>query len=192
MLKVNGEELHKLVADACATASTSASATASVGASAAAHGHDGPARCSVVEDALHLFRLLLRHDAADKGSASSCASLPTLAITNGPERSYVCQCQPTPSGHMRLTTWTFSIQPLSLSELANPIGAGDTVSAVLCSHVMAGEPLHLAFAQALAAASASCKTFVGAEWEAAEQRAQFQSVRVSCATRVFPADPLSY
>eukprot|EP01127_Copromyxa_protea_P017418 TRINITY_DN5300_c0_g2_i2.p1 TRINITY_DN5300_c0_g2~~TRINITY_DN5300_c0_g2_i2.p1 ORF type:complete len:343 (-),score=65.23 TRINITY_DN5300_c0_g2_i2:8-1036(-) len=51
-----------------------------------------------------------------------------------------------------------------LENVVNPIGAGDTVSAVMTAHVMEGMPIHEAFRHGLAAASASCLELTGAKF----------------------------
>lgn len=67
------------------------------------------------------------------------------AITAGPHNSLLVE-----NGNM----WVFKIP--RLKKILNPIGAGDTVSAVFFAEYIAGKPLHEAFRTGLAAASASC------------------------------------
>ena len=69
-----------------------------------------------------------------------------LAITDGSEKSYL------------FTDGKCSEYPVSfVSNVINPIGAGDTVSAVLFSEYLKGTPVCKAFRKALDAGSESCR-----------------------------------
>ncbi len=72
--------------------------------------------------------------------------LKAVAVTSGPGRAYL-------SG--RGNSWELLLP--EISGVVNPLGAGDTTSAVLLAEFTAGKPLPEAFASALAAASASCR-----------------------------------
>ncbi len=69
------------------------------------------------------------------------------AITDGPGQAYA-------SDRKRLATYAIP----RLEKVVNPIGCGDTASAVLMSELLAGSDPFEAFRQALAAASANCLT----------------------------------
>lgn len=75
------------------------------------------------------------------------------AVTDGPGNAYLAT-----EGKI----WEYSLP--RLDKVANPIGAGDTVSSVFFSEYLDGTPPHEAFAFGLAAASASCLTSVSAEF----------------------------
>ena len=67
----------------------------------------------------------------------------------------------------------FSIPPLE--QIVNPIGSGDTASAVFWSEVLCGTPLQEAFACGLAAASANCLSlrcgdFTQKDWQQLHER----------------------
>jgi fructose-1-phosphate kinase PfkB-like protein len=56
------------------------------------------------------------------------------------------------------------VLPVDVS-VASPIGAGDTVAGVCLAALVSGVPLPAAFGQGLAAATASCASWVGATWD---------------------------
>ncbi len=80
-----------------------------------------------------------------------------VAVTDGPGRAFLW------SGSRH---WVFELP--ELDGLLNPIGAGDTVAAVMLAKYLAGMTIDEAFAHGLAAASASCKHLLGAKFTAAE------------------------
>ena len=80
-----------------------------------------------------------------------------VAVTDGPGRAFLW------SGNRH---WVFDLP--ALDGLLNPIGAGDTVSGVMLVKYLAGMTIDEAFAQGLAAASASCKHLIGAKFNAVE------------------------
>ena len=80
----------------------------------------------------------LRKCRADYGIAS-------VAATDGPRKAFLAD----ESG-----VWTYELPKLDAVE--NPLGAGDTCSAVTLSELLEGTPHQEAFALGLAAASASC------------------------------------
>jgi tagatose 6-phosphate kinase len=80
-----------------------------------------------------------------------------LAITDGPGDAYLW------SGGQ---AWRYSLP--AQTGLLNPIGAGDTVAAVLLVRLLQGKAIEEAFADGLAAATASCRHLTGATFEVAE------------------------
>ena len=60
--------------------------------------------------------------------------------------------------------WEFTLPPLRGAVL-NPIGAGDTVAGVLLTALVQGWHPSLAFRVALASGSASCMTYLGAQFD---------------------------
>ena len=82
--------------------------------------------------------------------------LATAAITDGEKQAYLlAPASPAPSP---LSTVPCTLYPVPSVEAVNPLGAGDTCSAVLFTNLLEGKQLREAFAEALAAASASCLT----------------------------------
>ncbi len=77
-----------------------------------------------------------------------------VAVTAGPEKAFL---------GTKDELWEF--HPPRLKDVLNPIGAGDTVTAVFFSEYLAGAAPHEAFASGLAAASASCLTSQSAEFD---------------------------
>ncbi len=72
--------------------------------------------------------------------------------------------------------WRFTIPPLDT--IVNPIGAGDTVSGVFLSELVAGAPPQFAFRSALAAGSASCLTVAPASFELAFSRSLVDTILI--------------
>lgn len=68
------------------------------------------------------------------------------AITDGPDKAYAFDGK------------EFSVYELPELKVVNPIGSGDTASAVLLSELVSGRDLRQAFLMALSAASANCLT----------------------------------
>lgn len=68
-----------------------------------------------------------------------------------------------------VNVWRLSVP--KVAKVANPIGAGDTCSAVTCSEILSGTAPLEAFQLGLCAASASCLTASAAEYDAAVARA---------------------
>lgn len=79
-----------------------------------------------------------------------------VAITDGPEAAY-----------LGYDDKLFSYELPRLDKVINPIGSGDTASAVIFSRYLEGEAPETAFAAALAAASANCLTEKCAEFDPA-------------------------
>jgi 1-phosphofructokinase family hexose kinase len=82
-----------------------------------------------------------------------------LAVTAGPSTSYLFD---------RNGGYEYSIP--SIPGIINPIGAGDTVSAVFFCEFLKGTPLHEAFRLALGAGTASCLDLLPAEFKADKAR----------------------
>lgn len=89
---------------------------------------------------------------------ASCPKTSVLAVTDGPSAAYM----------MRATGETWRLKVPAVSDVANPIGAGDTVTGVMVAALVCGDALEQAFAKGLAAASASCKGMQGAVYQQEE------------------------
>lgn len=87
-----------------------------------------------------------------------------IAITDGPRSGHLFLRQQPDSKKAPCTHYEYSIP--KLKKVINPIGAGDTVSAVLLSEYLSGTPIHEAFKIALGAGSASCLTHQNAVFDA--------------------------
>lgn len=87
-----------------------------------------------------------------------------IAITDGPNSAHLFLRKDTDTKKAKVTHYQYSIP--QMKRIINPIGAGDTVSAILLSEYIAGTPLHEAFKLALAAGSASCLTHQNAVFDA--------------------------
>jgi fructose-1-phosphate kinase PfkB-like protein len=92
-------------------------------------------------------------------------SLQWLGITAGPDAAALFG---------RDCHWRFRIPPVD--KVANPIGAGDTVSAVFTLGLAAGDAPEKAFAHGLAAATESCLSMTGADFDPAAARARAEAV----------------
>jgi fructose-1-phosphate kinase PfkB-like protein len=90
-----------------------------------------------------------------------------LALTDGPSRAHLFA----DSAH-----WGFELPVLR--DVVNPIGAGDTVGAVLLQGLLAGDPAPEAFRLGLAAASASCRSIHGARFTMDEARDLACEIRI--------------
>lgn len=86
-----------------------------------------------------------------------------LAITDGPKSAHLFLRNEPLSKRQRVSHYVYSIP--KLKKVLNPIGAGDTVSAVLLSEYIKGSPVHEAFKTALAAGSASCMNLNNADFD---------------------------
>ena len=101
--------------------------------------------------------LALTNEAELTTAASRCLqrwSLDWLGVTAGPDEAalFSKDCQ-----------WRFQVP--ALATVANPIGAGDTVSAVFAAELAGGSDPATAFALGLAAATESCRSMVGADFD---------------------------
>ena len=96
-------------------------------------------------------------------------ALDALLLTDGPDTAWVFEPD---------STW--QIQPPRIHVL-NPIGAGDTCAGVTMARWLHGDSLPTAFAAGLAAASASCLTLTGGQFDPAEaQRLAAEAVSTHC------------
>ena len=75
-----------------------------------------------------------------------------IAITDGANPAYLF----TKNSRESCSEYKYNIS--TLNNVVNPIGAGDTVSAILFNEFVSGKAIHKAFQYALAAGSASCLT----------------------------------
>jgi len=90
------------------------------------------------------------------------------AITDGPHAAYA-------SDGTRLKVYTLP----HLERIVNPIGCGDTASAVLMSEILDGTEPFEAFRLALAAASANCLNAFPGHYDPAEAAAIADQIRLS-------------
>ena len=82
--------------------------------------------------------------------------LATAAITDGAKQAWLLSPATSSPQSTAPAPWTlYCVPPI---QVLNPLGAGDTCSAVLFARLLEGKQLCEAFAEALAAASASCLT----------------------------------
>lgn len=79
-----------------------------------------------------------------------------LAVTDGPKSAHLFLLNSPSNKKLGFAHYEYTIP--KLKKVINPIGAGDTVSAVLLAEYIAKKPIHEAFKSALAAGSASCLT----------------------------------
>lgn len=86
---------------------------------------------------------------------------PSILITDGPGKAIVHTPKGTPDG---AGTYTLPTLP----EVVNPIGAGDSVTAMLADGLLAGLPVSEAVQRALACGMASCLSQLPAEWKTSE------------------------
>lgn len=94
-------------------------------------------------------------------------SLKALAVTSGPDSAFLIG----PAGIFR-----YSIP--QLENFINPIGAGDTCTAVMFSELLQGNSCEEAFAWGLAAASASCETPYPAIFAKANAEKLFSKIKI--------------
>ena len=168
ILKINCDELDDLFNEMIGTAA---------GAAAAMDNH--ALRSTVT--AWKAIRVLefCREQAHGRG-------LEAIALTDGARGATLVErvsaAQPS-SGSPSFHVCFYSIPAIPGGELANPIGAGDTVAGTLITHhVAGGAPLSRAFVSALAAGSASCKSLAGADWAASDAAVYSASVRCQLET----------
>ncbi len=83
-----------------------------------------------------------------------------VALTDGPGRAYLFSPD---------AAWTYELP--KLEKALNPLGAGDTASAVILVKLLEGIPCPEAVAWGLAAASASCLHLEGARFDLADMQA---------------------
>ena len=90
------------------------------------------------------------------------------AITDGPGRAYA-------SDGKRVACYDLP----KLGQVVNPIGCGDTASAVWCSEMLAGEDVFTAFRRALGAASANCLTSLCGSFDPASAARLAEETRIN-------------
>src|SRR5690606_10469609 len=90
--------------------------------------------------------------------ALAAAASPSLLITDGARPAFV-KTRGGPGAYCAVPR---------LDALVNPIGAGDTATAMLADGLLRGLDAHTASARALAAAAASCLNVLPAVWDAAD------------------------
>jgi len=90
------------------------------------------------------------------------------AITDGPGRAYA-------SDGKRVACYDLP----KLEQVVNPIGCGDTASAVWCSEMLAGEDVFTAFRRALGAASANCLTSLCGSFDPASAARLAEETRIN-------------
>ena len=100
-----------------------------------------------------LFALTGRNDVQSAFGECFKKPLKAVAVTAGPGNAYL---------GMGGEIWEYGIP--KLEKIVNPIGAGDTTSAVFFSEYVSGTEVQEAFACGLAAASASCLSSRGGEF----------------------------
>lgn len=153
ILKVNAHELRSL-------ANKFRQATRS-------HASESP--LSVPDDALMLFQSF---------------PLRRLAVTAGPDTAWLFERPQSDIRSSGVTAWPFYEFHLpTLDDVVNPIGAGDTVGAIFLTQLLAGAPPHEAFACGLAAGSASCRQWSGADFELADLPSILAQIRLVRRTR---------
>lgn len=91
-----------------------------------------------------------------------------IAITDGPGQAWLCA-----DGKL------FSLEVPRLDKVINPIGAGDTVSAVMFAEFLKNSSPAEAFATGLAAASASCMTETAAVFDIDTARKLKSGIKIS-------------
>jgi len=86
-------------------------------------------------------------------------SMNSIALTDGPSIAHLFER----TANGEVLHYEYSIP--KLTDIINPIGAGDTCSAVFLFHLLSGTPSVQAFQKALGAASASCLASESASFE---------------------------
>ena len=149
ILKVNAHELRSLAAGMCSDSRPTATKS----------------QIPIPDAALTLFRLF---------------QLRQLAVTAGPETAWLFERPQMDAGRGEHRVWKFYEFHLPTVEgVVNPIGAGDTVGAIFLSQLIAGAPPHVAFACGLAAGSASCRQWGGADFTLSDLHDILAKIRVS-------------
>ena len=97
-------------------------------------------------------------------------SLDCIAITDGAKAGYLAD----KSG----AVWRLSVPFIAQEDLVNPVGSGDTASAVFLSCYLNGESAEKAFAYAIAAASANCLSVKCAEFDRRQAMKFFEEVKI--------------
>jgi fructose-1-phosphate kinase PfkB-like protein len=107
-----------------------------------------------------------------------------LAVTAGPDTAWLFERPEQDGSSSGLIVWQFYEFHLpTIEDVVNPIGAGDTVGAIFLSQLIAGASPHEAFACGLAAGSASCRQWGGADFDLSDLHTILAAIRVSHVTR---------
>lgn len=107
-----------------------------------------------------------------------------LAVTAGPDTAWLFERPERDGSSNGFIVWQFYEFHLpTMEDVVNPIGAGDTVGAIFLSQLIAGAPPHEAFACGLAAGSASCRQWGGADFDLSDLHTILAAIRVSHVTR---------
>ena len=91
--------------------------------------------------------------------------LTCIAITDGAEKAYLGS-----------RNGFFELNVPAIKEVVNPVGSGDTVSAVFLSEYLAGTPAETAFAYGIAAASANCLSMKCGEYDRSTAEKLFNDI----------------
>ena len=94
-------------------------------------------------------------------------ALQAVAITDGAKTAYFAT---------RDNCWQYTVPKLAY--VVNPVGSGDTASAVLLSELLAGNAPEKAFGCALAAASANCCSMKCGEFDRAKAMEFYQTIEI--------------
>jgi len=108
-------------------------------------------------------------------------SLKYIALTDGPKNSYLYQnVEKIASSQVLKSTEKCFTYKMPSIDVVNPIGAGDTASAVFVYYLVNSPnmPVHQAFRNGLAAACASCLSINGAEFTLEEMERMYGRIRV--------------
>ena len=97
-------------------------------------------------------------------------SLACIAITDGAKAGFLAD----KSG----AVWRLSVPFIAQENLVNPVGSGDTASAVFLSCYLNGESAERAFAYAIAAASANCLSVKCAEFDREQAMKFFEQIKI--------------
>ena len=95
------------------------------------------------------------------------SNLEYAAITNGSRSAYMAD---------RQDCWSYEVP--RLKNVVNPVGSGDTASAVLLSNMVAGVTPERAFAEALAAASANCLSMKCGQFEFEQAMTLLKDIKI--------------
>lgn len=109
---------------------------------------------------------------SDPGWESRLDKVPAILLTDGPRAARLLANE-----EGKRHEWRFHLPVLE--SLQNPIGAGDTVTAVFAHFVLSGTQLPEAFRQALAAGSASCRTLLPGVYREEDRRKILEEIRVN-------------
>ena len=94
--------------------------------------------------------------------------LACVAITDGPQRAFFCS---------RDGLYSYNVP--FVKEVVNPVGSGDTVSAVFFSEYLAGTAPERAFACGIAAASANCMSMKCGEFDRSDAEKLLKEISIN-------------